>query len=367
MGKYMQRESYIGSGQAFVRYTDSQLDEARRTDMIDFLGRKEGFDFERTGSVYVCKQHDSLIIQPNRRNWYWNSINEKGLNVIDWLTKIDGMSVQEAFKTIIGFNGNETTAFAKTSSEYRSKASEKEEAKEFKPPGKSDSTKKVRAYLCQTRCIDPHIVNYCIKHELIYQDNQYGNAVFAGYDEDGVMRFAESKATNTFKKYRPRNVSGSDKRYSFNMSSLIDENEKDRLYVFEAPVDLLSHATLIQLAENARAEKEDRKPNVNVWKAQNRLSLSGCSSVALDSYLERNPQISKLDLCLDNDDAGRNACESIIEKYGEKYEIRIHRVKSGKDYNETLQNIVARQKSQKQIDNSKNNAVTINNTTQRKR
>ena len=361
---YNKRPSYIGTGNVFVRYSDAQMKEARQTDIIDFLKRKESFEFERTGSVYKCKQHDSLIIQSNRRNWYWNSINEKGLNVIDWLCRIDGLSLQDAYRTIIGMNGNETTAFSKAPQQSKAELN-REKTQDFSPPGKGENTNKVRAYLCTTRCIDPHIVNFCIKNDLIYQDEQYGNAVFAGYDEKGVMRFAESKSTNTFKKYRPRNVLGSDKRYSFNMSSLIEENEKDRLYVFEAPVDLLSHATMVQLVENKKAENEDRKPNVNVWKEQNRLSLSGCSLVALDSFLERNPQISKLELCLDNDDAGKNACESIIEKYGDLYEIHIHRVKGGKDYNEVLQNFVSRQKQQIERSNS---AVSIeNNVNQRNR
>ena len=362
----MGNQRYIGSGQKYIHYTDAQMAEARRTDMIDFLKRKEGFDFDKTGSVYVCKQHDSLIIQADRQRWYWNSQNEKGLNVIDWLQKIDGYSVKEAFQIIIGMDSVETTAFTKAPTQTNHTESNRDKSQAFSPPGKADDTKKVKAYLCSTRCIDPHIVNYCILHELIYQDSKYGNAVFLGLDESGKARFAESKCTNTYTSYRPRNVSGSDKRYSFNLSFLSDDSDKDRLYVFEAPVDALSHATMTQISENIRAKAENRKPDNNIWKRQNRLSLSGCSSVALDSYLERYPQIKKLDLCLDNDEAGIEACEKFIEKFGDKYDIHIHRVKGAKDYNECLQNFVARQKAQKQFDNS--GAVSIeNNVNQRKR
>ncbi|MBR1421926.1 MAG: DUF3991 and TOPRIM domain-containing protein [Ruminococcus sp.] len=363
-----ERPSYIGTGRKYIRYSKAEIDEGRDTDMIEFLGRTKGFDFKRVGNVYVCNQHDSLVIQGDRHRWCWNSQNELGLSVYDWLEKIEGMSFTEACTIIIGNNRNEATAFTKVTSAV-SNGSEKEQ-KVLSPPEKAENADRVKAYLSQTRCIDLHIVNYCVKYDLIYQDNQYSNAVFAGYDEDHVMRFAESKSTNTFKSYRPRNVSGSDKKYSFNLSDLNEQSEKDRLYVFEAPVDLLSHATMVQISENNRAKVEGRKADVNVWKRQNRLSLSGCSDVALESYLKRHPHISKLELCLDNDDAGMNACESIIAKYGDTYDIHVHRVKGGKDYNEALQNYVAELKARQQIygtvDNS-DTAVTINNTTQRKR
>ena len=363
------RPSYIGTGQKYIRYTEEELEEGRRTDMIEFLGRTRGWSFKRVGKQYVGveKDHNSLVIQANRRSWCWNSHNIMGLNVYDWLEKIEGMTRKEAFTTIIGNNRNEATAFKKVSSDIKTTEKEK---KDFAPPGKSDDVKRVQAYLCQTRCLDSHIVNSCIKHELIYQDKQYGNVVFTGYDEHGVMRFAESKSTNTYKSYRPRNVSGSDKRYSFNLTDLDEKSDKSTLYVFEAPVDLLSHATIIQLAENKRAAREGRKPDDNIWKYQNRLSLSGCSDVALESYLERHPDVKRLELCLDNDDAGATACERIFEKYGDRYEIHRHLVKGGKDYNEVLQNYVAEIKARQQIygtvDNS-DSAITINNTNQRSR
>jgi DNA primase len=74
----------------------------------------------------------------------------------------------------------------------------------------------------------------------------------------------------------------------------------------------------------------------NAWKHDYRLSLGGTSDVALDSYLERHRGISKLILCLDNDDAGQTATEKLNTKYSALgYEVKII-APQGKDFNEDL-------------------------------
>jgi len=70
----------------------------------------------------------------------------------------------------------------------------------------------------------------------------------------------------------------------------------------------------------------------------NRLSLSGTSDVALEAYLNRHKEITKIALCLDNDEAGRTATEKIVKKYTEKgYAACGIPPKLGKDYDEYLQ------------------------------
>jgi len=215
--------------------------------------------------------------------------------------------------------------------------------------------------------IDSHIVSYCIKNSYIYQD-QYKNVVFVGFDDKNEAKFAESKITNTFYKRKPKNVSGSQKEFSFNLTHLTPEGNKDTVYVFEAPVDLLSHATMYVISEKKRAERLGQKPDYDVWKKQNRLSLSGTSDVALQSYLQRYPEIKNIMLCLDNDEAGRNGIAKINEKYADRYNITVHVPKLGKDYNETLVSyltVAEKATEQRTVDNSEEVAVT--NTTQRSR
>lgn len=328
--------SLIGSKKKYIKYSDEQIKNVRETDMLDFLGRKEGFTFQKQGSVFVCNQHDSLIVQADRQRWYWNSQDTKGLNCIDWLMKIDGYEWQEAMQTMCNVSTVET--FKRT--ETAKKEQEKVEKQIIVPEKTTSKFNQTFAYLTKTRCIAPQIVNFCFKEHYIYQDIK-GNCVFAGYDEQGEIKFAETKITNSYNTYRPRNVSGSDKNYSFNLSCLNGNSKNLTVYVFEAPVDLLSHATMTLISEQKKAETENRTVNINCWQEQNRLSLSGCSDVALNAYLHRYPQIKNIVLCLDNDDAGKEAIDNISKKYGNEYNISVHHAKNGKDYNEALQSYTA--------------------------
>lgn len=63
--------------------------------------------------------------------------------------------------------------------------------------------------------------------------------VFVGTDEHGVPRHAQKRSTNSQGKAFKLNVEGSDARYSFHHLGMDGE-----LYIFEAPIDLLSYLTL---------------------------------------------------------------------------------------------------------------------------
>ena len=65
-----------------------------------------------------------------------------------------------------------------------------------------------------------------------------GNAVFVGRDEDGVPRYAHQRGTaGNFR----LDVKGSDKAFNF-----CYRGEGERLFVFEAPIDLLSFLCLFK-------------------------------------------------------------------------------------------------------------------------
>ena len=78
-------------------------------------------------------------------------------------------------------------------------------------------------------------------------------------------------------------MEGSDPRYSFHWIG-----KSDRLYVFEAPVDLLSFLTL--------------RPKD--WMYHSYVTLDGVSEHAMLRQLELHPNLQKVILCLDHDEAG---------------------------------------------------------------
>ena len=138
------------------------------------------------------------------------------------------------------------------------------------------------------------------------------NVIFVGRDADGIPRYAHCRGTGEIK-YRG-DVTGSDKSYGFSY-----RGTDNQLFVFEAAINMLS---FIQLFPKD-------------WKKRSYLSLGGVSSVALMTFLSERPQITSVFLCLDNDQAGNEACEKLAGEISEGYSV-IRLKPSKKDWNEIL-------------------------------
>jgi hypothetical protein len=100
----------------------------------------------------------------------------------------------------------------------------------------------------------------------------------------------------------------------------------ERLYIFESPIDCMSHASIVNTVSGNSAE----------WLRHNRLSLSGTSETALISFLNQHERVTELVFCLDNDKAGREAAMLLSKKYADEgYSTRIV-LPRGKDFNDDL-------------------------------
>ena len=69
------------------------------------------------------------------------------------------------------------------------------------------------------------------------------------------------------------------------------------LYVFEAPIDLLSHITLYPYG----------------WQEHSYVACCGTSIQPVLERLRQNPKLDTVYLCLDNDDAGNDACDRMTD------------------------------------------------------
>ena len=296
----------------YKKFSPEQVDRARNADLVSFLSAHYGFDFKKTGKYYVCKQHNSLVIYGDRQGFVWNSMNIQGGDAIDFLHKVEGLSFPDAVETLIG----ENAAIVK-------KDTPPSPGKLIIPERTDGKYNRVYAYLAQTRGISPEVISDFMKSKMIYQDIK-GNCVFVGYDDSGTAKYASVRGTLTGKQFRG-DCKNSDKRYSFNQIG----DDKTNLYVFEAPIDLMSHCTLTDIKLGA----------VGSYKKYSRLALSGSSDVALEHFLKKHEEVKVLHFRLDNDEAGRNA----VAKYKAKYEANGYDVKvvfsKGKDVNEDLLNI----------------------------
>ncbi|MDD6489350.1 MAG: DUF3991 domain-containing protein [Clostridia bacterium] len=297
----------------YKKFSSEQLDRAKNADLIDFLGEYMGLEFKKAGRYYQCKQHNSLVVYADRKGFVWNSRSISGGDTIDFLRKVEGKSFPEAVEAIVG------EAAAVT---YKPAPKYKPEPEHLVLPEKADGKySRVFAYLSQTRKISSDVITDFMKADKLYQDKK-GNCVFVGFDEHGTAKFGSVRGTLTEKKYRG-DCKNSDKRYAFNQMG----TDSTRLYIFEAPIDLMSHCTMTDLAYGK-----------GTYKNQTRLALCGSSDVALEAFLERHKEVKVLNFRLDNDEAGRAA----VAKYTTKYQAKgyeVHCVFSkGKDVNEDLIN-----------------------------
>jgi len=285
-----------------------RIDRARNADIIDFLEKRYGFTFAQSGGTYRCKQHPSLAIKADRLSWYWHSKGVGGHGALDFLIFNEFMPFREAVGTVTG-----TTP---TVAKPQPQAQEREKPKLIKLPERKGIPLRLYEYLCDKRGIDGGIVGTLINKDKIYEDRR-GNVVFVGYDEYFKPRFASLRGTQGDCSFRG-DCAGSDKRYSFSISGF-----SERLYIFESPIDAMSHASIM-------------KADTGEWEQHNRLSLAGTSDTAMPFFLNQHTAVKELVFCLDNDQAGREASYALARKYADKgYSVMIEPPVK-KDFNEDL-------------------------------
>jgi hypothetical protein len=291
------------------------IKQARGADVVAFLEKHSGFTFNRKGGAYRCQQHPSLAVKDNRLSWYWHSKGMGGHGVLDYLTKAENMPFREAVETVTGISAESAQPLMET-----------EKPKTLILPEKSGTALRLYDYLCGKRGIDSGIVDALIQEGKLYEDKR-GNVVFVGYDDNGKARFASLRGTYGDCRFRV-DCNGSDKRYGFNITSPTSE----RLYVYESAIDLMSHASLENMATG----------EMGAWKKHNRISLSGTSDAALDFFLNKQKKVMELVFSLDNDKAGREAAADMAGKYaGRGYGTRVE-LPSAKDFNNDLIRVINR-------------------------
>ena len=275
-----------------MTYTKEQIDRANQTDLVSFL-QAQGEQLERAGQEYRWKRHDSLTVRENR--WYRHS-QSKGGGPIDFVMEFYGKSFLEAVEMLIGERGEAPPPV------YL----------QFRLPPKSPDNQTARNYLTAARRIDEDVSGFFFSCGDLYEEAAHHNAVFVGRDESGIPRYAHQRGTaGSFR----LDVKGSDKAFNF-----CYRGEGERLFVFEAPIDLLSFLCLFK--------KE--------WQKQSYLALGGVGEKALLRFLSDRPNIKTVYLCLDSDQAGSGACSRLAEFVPEG--LTVHRlVPLYKDWNEVLQ------------------------------
>ena len=285
----------------YIHYTQEQKDRARTTDLVDLLQR-QGEHLKRSGAEYQWRDGSNKVTI--RGNLWYHQYDQVGGDAIDFVRRFYNKDYPEAMEYLLNGYGGTLTAAPPA----------KKEVKEFEMPQRNENMRRVYAYLLHQRGLSRDVV-YAFAHKnMIYESLPHHNAVFVGYDTDGVPRHAHKRGTGSQSTYKG-NAEGCIPEYSFHWNGT-----SNKIFLFEAPIDMLSYISL----------------NPYQWQKNTYAASCSVADRVLFQCLKDNPHIKEVYLCLDNDEAGQTASKRISDKLfiqGYKTEILtpIH-----KDWNEDL-------------------------------
>jgi len=289
------------------------VEKAREMDLLTYLKNYEPQELVHFGgNTYCTREHDSLKISNGK--WCWFSRGIGGYSALDYLIKVKEMPFTQAVETIMG----NVAVLPPTYSPAPSKPKEKV----LLLPKANRCAAHAVEYL-HGRGIDYELIDFCISTGRLYESYPHYNAVFVGQDLDGKPRYANLRGIGTD---FIGDANGSDKRYSFAVP--MAPGDSPTLCVFESAIDALSYLTLL-------------KQQGRDWRKANTLSLGGVGKEdwqlppALSRYLKAVPHITRIVLCLDNDEPGRKAA-AVLKKLLRGYEVIDRPPVRGKDYNDLL-------------------------------
>ena len=373
------------------------IERAKNTDMIALLESEEGFSFKSTYGEreFKCIEHNSLVVNGNRRRWYWNSRQVGGNNAIDYLVKIRGMNFRDAVLHLVG--DREQTAYTPIRKAVTENVSVSKPVRFVLPeqahfPDGRRNYSNIIAYLNKGRGIDMNIINALIASGQIYQGVQYNGLHIVGYNDEG-MAFYRFNDNRDFAHYTLQTLRASptatDTYQAEAVSSKYVDNIllKDNTKIFKNNLVVstgknaqgeISYAAFRIASTNYRFRGEvagsdkasgfliesegmndcvyvfesfiDAMSHANLynikygnkdaWKLHNRLALGGTADTALMELLKRKPNIRNICLCLDNDSAGRTAAKEIAGRLRSMGYVNIYeRYPNEKDYNDELKKV----------------------------
>ena len=299
---------------SYIHFSDDQIYRANSVNLEHFL-QMQGEKLIPSGRDKRLASDHSITVRGNA--WY-DHATEEGSLAIDFVQQFYGLSFPEA---VVRLLGGETGLVY----EQAKKEAPKEQKPFALPPSHTDM-RRVFAYLLKGRLLDRDIVSHFVKEKLIYESceriknktgewKEYRNAVFVGLDENGVARHAHKRGPYTENSFK-MNVDGSDPAYSFHHTGT-----SGRLYVFEAPIDLLSFLSLYP----------------KDWQRHSYVSLCGTAEHAMLKALELHPHLQEVVLCLDHDEAGIEAAGRLTEILAEHSYTQTKPLQSQhKDWNEDV-------------------------------
>ena len=284
----------------YIPLTEQQRERARRTDLAAFL-RQCGEEVKKSGSEFAWLDHGQKVTI--RGNLWFHQYEQVGGDAIDFACRFYGMDYPEAVQLMLSMGVGTV----------------REEVEPFpqKPlelPPKHENMRRVYGYLIRRRGIDKDVLDAFAYRGLVFESADYHNAVFVGADKTGKPRHIHKHSTATQGGFKG-NAPGSEPEYSFHWIG-----GGDTLFLFEAPIDMLSFISLHKQS----------------WKSYSFAASCGVSDKVLWQTLKDCTYIRKVNICFDNDEPGQKAARRISMALGDKHIENRILVPTRKDWNEDL-------------------------------
>lgn len=282
----------------YIPFTLEQREKAAATNLEEFL-RRRGEKLLPAGRDKRLANDHSVTIRGSQ--WFDHGA-ETGGKAISFVMRYYGLDYPQAVALLLEAGVSPSPAAEPSKAVLTL-------------PEASGNMHRLFAYLCSTRGLSPAVVAVFVRAGLLYEEARFHNAVFVGRDDRGIPRHGHLHSTGSLDPSFRLTLPGSDSRYSFHHTG-----NDGRLYVFEAPIDLLSHITL----------------NPEGWEQHSYLACCGLSMKPLLFRLEQQPALNQVFLCLDNDPAGDAACLRMATELQARG-LSVRRLRpSAKDWNDEL-------------------------------
>ena len=286
----------------YIHFTAEQKLRARQTDIVSML-ESRGEAVKRSGKEYEWRDGSQKVTI--RGNLWFHQYEREGGDAVDFVRRFYGLDYPQAVTFLLGDSVASLPVAPK---------SEPKKTKPFELPERNSDMHRVYAYLLKKRGLDRDVVHNFAHKGMIYESGKYHNAVFVGFDRDGIPRHANMRGTVGNSDFKG-NADSSMPEYSFHISG-----ESDRIYLFESPIDMLSFISL----------------HKDGWEKHSYAAACCVSDRVLFQMLEDNKNLSEVYLCMDNDEAGRSANKRISQKLSDRGIKANVLVPINKDWNEDL-------------------------------
>ena len=328
-----------------------RVEIARSRDILD-VANELNMELVRDGKDYRWKEHDSLVISPDKNKWNWFSRHQGG-DVIALVETIREINFNQAIDYLNDGTFKEFTAVER----------EKEPFRYHLQPYEQDFVE-ARNYLKLNRGLSDETIDFFLEKGVLAQANAMLNnsvepvVVFKTLSSSGEITGATLQGIEENRtKWPARGYAKNIIRNSDGMDGLhVDIGKPNRLIFTESPIDLMSYYEINKdTLQDVRLVSMDGLKEATIGRhlAQLQSELSGRPlhwtpeqlaeglQTAIDSrYFADGKHADIITLAVDNDTAGRTFIEE-LETKGAAVTVDLPELRSGQDkadWNDALKN-----------------------------